>query len=324
MPMYNRYKRNRKRSGKDNWGWQSALQGAVSGGARGYQVSQFSPDPYSKALITAGSALAGGVVGGLGGGSSTVDREAYDMALDQYEHERRRGARVAGDELSAQTGASLAARGVNNSALAAGMISANRGRLAGQAEQDIGRFRSQIEMQIADAEAQAQMAQDAYTREGWLDLGKQLAWELAAYEVRKKIEAEKKKQIPGTRDSLIDPTGNDLLNPTGNELFYQTEEDLFGGTPRGTASAGDIQWGSPPLGIPETPMIPSRETIPPRSTRVTPRPTTPLPAIRQTPTTPLPGTPPVSMLRQKLGGILEDEELDLIRLIVPEVDELLA
>ena len=165
MPQMNR--RQQKRRGP-NWNWQRGGIGAASGAVTGFQAG----GPWGAA---AGAGL-GLVTGGLTGVDTDVNRAGYDAALREFEIDTRRSARVTGDELSAQTGASLAGRGINNSEMGAGIVSANRGRLMSAAEQQIGKYRGDLNKAIADAENQMKQADDAMTRQWWVDLAGQLTY----------------------------------------------------------------------------------------------------------------------------------------------------
>lgn len=157
MPRYNR---------RSRWNWERAGQGAISGAATGFSVG----GPKGAA---AGAGV-GFVTGGLSGRDTTIDRIPYDRAIRDFSKLRKRSARFAADEHSAQTGASFQARGLNTSELAGGVIAANRGRFMRGAETDIAKFTADINLRIAQAEQQAQMADDELTRQGWLDLAGQL------------------------------------------------------------------------------------------------------------------------------------------------------
>ena len=157
MPRYNR---------KSRWNTERAVQGAASGAAYGFSVGG---GPGA-----AVGAVGGGIIGGLTGRDTSVNRAPYDEAIRQFSYRRRGQARVAADEGSARAGASFTSRGLNTSELAAGVISANRGRYMRAAEDDISQFSADIEFRIADAERQAMIADDEETRQGWLDLAEQL------------------------------------------------------------------------------------------------------------------------------------------------------
>ena len=165
MPTYNRPKRKKRGS----WDWERAAQGGISGAAYGFKAG----GPKGAAI----GALIGGGAGGLTGRDTSIDRAPYEEALDHYGIGRRKSARQSANELAAQTGAALTTRGVNNSALAAGVVSANRGRIMTAAESDIGKMRADIYASIAEAERQAESAYDAETRQGWLNLDQQLGFQ---------------------------------------------------------------------------------------------------------------------------------------------------
>ncbi len=158
MPRYNRR--------KSRFNWERAIQGAVSGAATGGSVAG------PKGAVV--GAFTGGVTGGLTGRDTSIDRAPYDRAIGEFSQLRRRRARVAADEHGAQSGAAFQRRGLNTSELAAGAISANRGRFMRDAETDIATFAADINLRIAQAEQQAEMADDELTRQGWLDLAGQL------------------------------------------------------------------------------------------------------------------------------------------------------
>ena len=171
MPTYNR-PRARK---KDRWGWEGAAQGAVGGLSSGVSIGSLG-GPKGAVVGGAIGAGLGLVTGGLWDTDPTpIDRRAYDEAADLYAKQLRSGTRMASDELSAQTGAALAGRGVNNSAMAAGIVSANRGRMRRMAEQQIAKYRGDLNMAIADAENQAQQTHDAVISQEWSDLAGQIA-----------------------------------------------------------------------------------------------------------------------------------------------------
>ena len=175
MPRYNRR--------KSRWNTERGVQGAISGGAYGFSVG----GPKGAAVGT----VIGGVTGGLSGKDTSFDRGPYDKAIREFSYRRRGQARVASDESSARAGASLAARGLNTSELGAGVISANRGRYMRQAEDDISEFSSNVEIKIAEAEYQAQMADDEETRQGWLDLATQLGMQALSGDFTPKTEIDK-------------------------------------------------------------------------------------------------------------------------------------
>ena len=164
MPTH--YNRNRGKKKKGfNWDWERAVQGAISGGAAGVAGG-----PKG---IAAG-ALIGGGAGGLTGRDADADYGAFDEALDHYAGRSRKDARMLSDELSADLGANLASRGINNSRLGAGIVNANRGRVMGAAQGNIDKMRADMHARIAEAEYNADMAHDANTRQGWLNLARQL------------------------------------------------------------------------------------------------------------------------------------------------------
>jgi len=158
LPRYNRR--------KSRFNWERAIQGAVSGAATGGSVA----GPEGAVV----GAFTGGVTGGLTGRDTSIDRAPYDRAIGEFSQLRRRRARVAADEHSAQSGAAFQRRGLNTSELAGGVISANRGRFMRDAETDIATFAADINLRIAEAEQKAEMADDELTRQGWLDLAGQL------------------------------------------------------------------------------------------------------------------------------------------------------
>ena len=151
MPRYNRRKKGSR------WNTERAVQGAGSGAATGYSVG----GPTGAGV----GAAAGFFLGGLTGRDTSIDRAPYDVAIAEYSKQRRKGARFAGDESAAQSGAAFTSRGFNNSELAAGVISANRGRFMRDAETDIGKVTADINLRIAEAEQQkAEMADDELKR----------------------------------------------------------------------------------------------------------------------------------------------------------------
>ena len=173
MPThYNRPRRRKKKS--SGWDWERAAQGVISGGALGFQ--------YGGPKGAAVGALVGGGAGGLSGRDTSIDATPYEEALEYYGKDRRRDARMQADQFGADAGASFAARGLNASELAAGTIATNRGRIRQAAESDIGRARSELYIRIADAEHQANAANDAETRQGWLTLARQLGFQLLMHE----------------------------------------------------------------------------------------------------------------------------------------------
>lgn len=159
MPQYNRRKKGR-------FNWERAVQGAVSGGLTGFSVG----GPKGAAI----GATSGGILGGMTGRNTDIDRAPYERAIDDFSKLRRRSARFTADEHSVQTGAAFDRRGLNTSELAGGVIAANRGRFMRDAETDIAKFSADVNLRIAEAERQAALAEDATTRQGWLDLAGQL------------------------------------------------------------------------------------------------------------------------------------------------------
>ena len=164
MPTHYNRNKGRKKSGL-NWDWERAAQGAISGAAAGSKGG-----PWT-ALA---AAVVGGGAGGLTGRDEGADYTAFDEALDHYAGRSRKDARMLSDELSADLGANLASRGINNSRLGAGIVNANRGRVMGAAQGNIDKMRADMHARIAEAEYNASMAHDANTRQGWLDLARQL------------------------------------------------------------------------------------------------------------------------------------------------------
>ena len=164
MPTHYNRNKGRKKSGL-NWDWERAAQGAISGAAAGSKGG-----PWT-ALA---AAVVGGGAGGLTGRDEGADYTAFDEALDHYAGRSRKDARMLSDELSADLGANLASRGINNSRLGAGIVNANRGRVMGAAQGNIDKMRADMHARIAEAEYNASMAHDANTRQGWLNLARQL------------------------------------------------------------------------------------------------------------------------------------------------------
>ena len=166
--MYNKYRRPGR---KVSWGrvGQSAASGAIEGGTLG---AKFGP----KGAVV--GATIGATVGGVTGYLSSpkeIDPLIYQGMIDKYAKGRRFKARTAANQLSADLGASLAARGLNQSQLGAGVVAGNRGRLMASAEQDIGDFEAGILERIAQAEYNAEHAENEQVRQGWLNLAQQIA-----------------------------------------------------------------------------------------------------------------------------------------------------
>ena len=122
--------------------------------------------------------MIGGTIGGVTGYFSSpkeIDPLLYQGMIDKYTKGRRFQARTAANQLSADLGASLAARNLNQSKLGAGVITGNRGRIMAAAEQDISKFQADIYQRIAQAEFNAEQAENEAVRQGWINLAQQLA-----------------------------------------------------------------------------------------------------------------------------------------------------
>ena len=164
-----------QKSGGWGYDWQRGAQGLISGAAAGAQTG----NPW---------AVAGGALLGTTAGiskESTFDRSAYDQAMDFFAQRTRDSARVASDEVGAQTGASLTARGINNSELGAGIVAGNRGRITRAAEEQIAKYSGDLELALANAQAQADNAYDAQTQKGWQDLAGQIALQMLMHSLKK-------------------------------------------------------------------------------------------------------------------------------------------
>lgn len=154
MPQYNR--RIQRKGGGPNWSWERAALGAGTWGAQGAAAA----GPYGALL-----AIPGAVIGGLTGVDTSVDRAPYEEALRQYTDDVQYQARVSGDQMAADAGAAFARRGLNASELAAGVITANRGRIQRGANQMIAAKSAEQQFAIAQREAQREREDAALTQQ---------------------------------------------------------------------------------------------------------------------------------------------------------------
>ena len=200
--MYNRYN---KPGRKVSWGRvaQGAGSGAIEGGTIG---AKFGP---KGAAVGAGiGAVAGGTIGALTS-PKPFDPMLYQEMIDRYAKGRRYQARTSANQLSADLGASLAARNLNNSGLGAGLVVGNRGRLMASAEQDIGKFQAGVYEKIAQAEYNAEHAENEQVRRGWLDLAQQIAF--TAAEIGVNYKAKRAKEDAERTDAQAQSAGQEYL-----------------------------------------------------------------------------------------------------------------
>ena len=219
MPTHYNRNKGRKKSGL-NWDWERAAQGAISGAAAGS-----SGGPYG----IAGGALIGGAAGGLTGRDEGADYTAFDEALDHYAGRSRKDARMLSDELSADLGANLASRGINNSRLGAGIVNANRGRVMGAAQGNIDKMRADMHARIAEAEYNADMAHDANTRQGWLNLARQLGMQAMMGDFGGGGDDEETEALNKRFDRLVDSSDQSAIE--ANQLLREQDAIREGKVP---------------------------------------------------------------------------------------------
>ena len=137
-------RRVKRKTGGFNWNWERAGLGAVEGAAKGFAIGG------PKAAVVGG--LGGGALGGLTGIDTEADRYHFDEALQLYSNEALRRSRESEAELGAQTGASLAIKGLGGSEMATGIIAANKGRIRRHHLSSINEMAMKNEMKLADIE----------------------------------------------------------------------------------------------------------------------------------------------------------------------------
>ena len=327
MPQYNRQFK-RKKSGP-TWNWQRAGLGAAGGAAQGFAVG----GPWGALL-----GVPAGIAGGLTGVDKNVDRVAYDRALMRFSDNARSNARIAGNQQAADTGASFASRGLNASELAGGVVAANKGRLRAGAERAIGDQTANVEMKIAEREA-ALEREDAGLTQQYLGQTFRSLFDLAVAELGKapKPTVPDRKRIP-----IVDETPREPFRPKTIEPIVD---------PGAPMRPGEI----PPSIAPAPrfdPRMPATTTVPkeypsdntirplydrPRALR---EPDSSLPSPSIVPPTPgapttrpnvSPGvTAPTAPRRTpspkaaKLQKVVGPEDMAQIRMLLPDIDEILA
>ena len=229
--MYNKYnKPGRKVS------WERVAQGAVSGAIEGGTLgSKFGPI----------GTVAGAVIGGTAGGGigyltspKNFDPVLYREMIDRYAKGRRYQARTSANQLSADLGASLTARGLNSSVLGAGIVAGNRGRLMASAEQDIGNFQAGVYEKIAQAEYNAEHAENEQVRQGWLDLAQQIAF--TAAEIGGDYQAKRQKETAErNKEQALSGSRTYLEEISGTQRDAQHILDSVSGIPERTTAPAD-------------------------------------------------------------------------------------
>ena len=164
------------------------------------------------------------------------DPRKYRKALELYANAARGGARRAADEAGSTLGSQLASRGLNQSALAPGIITANKARLLGRTEEMIGRNRGALELELAAAQDASDRAAGDESRAGWENLSR--AAILLGHNVATKdsklrewlgldpVDKTLVSSAPGKPSGLqTPPTDADVHGPFGDA------RDLLGGKP---------------------------------------------------------------------------------------------
>ena len=116
-----------------------------------------------------GAALAFGAGALLGGQSidDKLDTAGYYRGFDKYQKQAMRNTRRAANEVGAVSGAGIAARGINDSKLAAFLNQSARQNLYGRTLDQVNTNRANLEVQLAHAKNMLKQARSRDERDAW-------------------------------------------------------------------------------------------------------------------------------------------------------------
>ena len=140
------------------WSTNKAIQGLLSGGI----AAAPSGNPY----LIAGSSLVNAGLSGFSG-PEKPDFGKYRRAVNRLGRGVRSRARRDAAEVGSQLGSSLARRGLNQSGLGAGIAAGNQRRILQRAGDYENQLRERAELDIAQAEAAADLADREELRRDW-------------------------------------------------------------------------------------------------------------------------------------------------------------
>lgn len=140
------------------WSTNKAIQGLISGGV----AAAPSGNPY----LIAGSSIANAALSGFSG-PEKPNFQKYRKAMNRIGRGVRTRARRDAAEVGSQLGSSLARRGLNQSGLGAGVVAGNQRRILQRASDYENQLRTSAELDIAQAEAAADLADREELRRDW-------------------------------------------------------------------------------------------------------------------------------------------------------------
>ena len=143
------------------WSTNKAIQGLISGGV----AAAPSGNPYLIAASSIGNAALSGL-----SGPEKPDFTKYRRAVNRIGRGVRSRARRDAAEVGSQLGSSLARRGLNQSALGAGIAAGNQRRILERAGDYENRLKTQAELDIAQAQTAADLADREELRRDWGNL----------------------------------------------------------------------------------------------------------------------------------------------------------
>ena len=147
------------------WNKNKFVPGALRWGSVAAKVPGVGQNPYA----IAGAGLAGGFLESLSGKPDDYNKQAYHDALMKYEKGAFDRTRRVSRELGSQGGAQLAARGVNDTALAQFMMQNNKTNLYSKTLDQVNQVSADLEMQLAHADNQIALSQNMDERRSWID-----------------------------------------------------------------------------------------------------------------------------------------------------------
>ena len=113
------------------------------------------------------SAIVGGTLEAITGGTPKFNREPYDRAFENYMTGAMTDTRRASRELASQSGARMSARGLGDSKFATFLQDSNNAKLYAGTLRHINNARANLESQIAHAEDMYAQAGDIRERNKW-------------------------------------------------------------------------------------------------------------------------------------------------------------
>ena len=250
-----------------------AIQGSLNMGSQGAYIGNQLRSRYgSKKSIGIGAAAgsaAGFFLGGLSGGPDpNLAANQYDGVYDAIRADTMRRARQSGKAMQQNIRQSLSSRGINTSLAAAGIESANQGRLLARAEESLLPVYTQMKTAGAQDRIHAKRIAEHERRQGYMDtllalgvtginMSKELAAEHEADKFKKEQEMKEQeaKTLPsafetwdaGTQKAFLQgkgifvPDNWDSMTPQARQAYIQASGfKAFG------PSAPTQQTSSPP------------------------------------------------------------------------------